>query len=139
MGALNRQVTELKMALVAAKRNVPAKTEKIVPDPAHIARIAQIEKEAARVPGLLKELEDLRKASPKAQKKAEPKKIDAGPTQLPKNVYRMHSSTLAPVTRSCWGTLLVGLAVAGTRSSTGFPVNSTKLLVPVNIARALVA
>ena len=101
VSALNEQVTSLKMALVAAKRVVPARTvegapppvEKVVPDPAHLARIAHLERETARIPGLVKELNELRKTAPKAGKKVASTKAIAKPQPLPDQVYRVMSGT----------------------------------------------
>ncbi|MBK6754141.1 MAG: hypothetical protein IPG69_11255 [Flavobacteriales bacterium] len=67
--SLNAQVNSYKVALVAARRTVPAAMgpsatkhmDKVVADPSHLARIADLERVVARVPALLKEVDDLRR------------------------------------------------------------------------------
>ncbi|MEO8588592.1 MAG: helix-hairpin-helix domain-containing protein [Flavobacteriales bacterium] len=102
VGALNAEVTSLKMALVAAKRTVSAEpatasvrhVERIVADPAHVARIAALEKEAARVPALIKELDDLyQQVNKTPKKKPAATKAAVKPQPLPEQVYRVMSTT----------------------------------------------
>ena len=86
VSSLSAQVHSLKMALVAAKRPVPTEgsTDR--------ARIAELEKEAARVPALLKELESL-KQQPKLKKSVPPVKAASKPQPLPEQVFRVMSGT----------------------------------------------
>ena len=98
VSALQRQVGSLKMALVAAKREVPTQAaaqvvEKVVADPLHIARIAYLEKENARIPGLLKQIHDAQKPAPRLGKKTPVAKDPATVQPLPTQVYRVMSDT----------------------------------------------
>lgn len=78
--SLNAQVTSLKMALVAARRTVPAAphvsatrhVDRIAADPADLARIADLERVVARVPALLQEVDDLRRLLAAEQTDASP-------------------------------------------------------------------
>lgn len=85
VSTLSAQVHSLKMALVAAKRTMPLE------GPNERARLAELEKEAARVPALLKELESLRR-SPKT-KKSTPAKAASKPQPLPEQVFRVMSGS----------------------------------------------
>jgi predicted flap endonuclease-1-like 5' DNA nuclease len=81
---LNAEIAALKMALAAAKRPAPVSREDTF---RHATRLAELEREAARVPKLIKELEALR-AQPTA-----PTKRSAKPQPLPQQVYQLMSST----------------------------------------------
>lgn len=85
---LNNQVTTLKMALVAAQRVVPVEEvqERLVQDPALLARLAELETQVLRNAELERELDELRSA-PRKRTPA------AGSAPLPKQVYNVMSNT----------------------------------------------
>jgi predicted flap endonuclease-1-like 5' DNA nuclease len=66
LGARQAELQALKEALVVAQRKspLPPPTEsvKVVPDPLHLARIANLERDNTRIPTLVQEVENLRKA-----------------------------------------------------------------------------
>ena len=97
--AMEKENTALKMALVAAKRISPVKLEspartieKVVPDPAHVSRIAELRKENARIPRLLKEVTDLRDLIAREAVKV-PVPVASTQRVLPKNTYRSASTS----------------------------------------------
>ncbi len=97
--AMDKEITALKMALVAAKRTLPLKlespartVEKVVPDPTHVSRIIQLQKENARIPSLLKEVNDLRDLIAHEEIKA-PLPAASTPRVLLKNTYRTASTS----------------------------------------------
>src|SRR5436190_3400930 len=100
ISTLNAEVNSLKMALVATKRSTPTSAEmasrhveRAAADPAHLTRIAALEKEAARVPVLIKELDELYQQVNKTPKKTPPSKVVTKPQPLPEQVFRVMSGT----------------------------------------------
>lgn len=99
--SLNAQVTSLKMALVAARRTVPAASdvsamrhaERIAADPALLARISDLERVVARVPALLKEVDDLRRLLASEQADASPAQTRPAAKATPSTNYTALSKT----------------------------------------------
>lgn len=89
LAALNAKIAALKLALAAAKRPTPVTNE----DPfRHATRIAELEREAARIPKLMKELEELRAQQALPVKRLAPAKPSAAKQALPEQVYRVMSA-----------------------------------------------
>ncbi len=96
---LNARIITLKTGLVAAKRilpleleNAPRTVEKVVADPVLLSRIARLQKENARLPGLLKELDELRDVLA-GEDPIVPKRTAPAPQALPDQVYRVMSTS----------------------------------------------
>lgn len=86
VSALVAEVTSLKLALAAANRPAP----RAEADPfRHATRLAELEREAAKVPRLLKEMEELRARPVNTVRRIAPTKPGAQP--LPEQVYRLMS------------------------------------------------
>lgn len=84
VAALNAEVGSLKMALAAAKRTVPEQTPT---DQRHAQRLAELERLAARVPDLEKQLAKVKQPSTKGRKAK-----DGQALPLPEQVYRVMSA-----------------------------------------------
>lgn len=83
LSTLNAEIVMLKTALAAAKRPAPVPHEDTF---RHATRLAELEREAARVPKLQKELEALRAQSTQTKRASKPQ-------PLPQQVYQLMSST----------------------------------------------
>lgn len=91
IATLNAEVASLKMALAAAKRPAPMAHEDTF---RHATRLAEVEREAARVPKLMKELDDLRaRAALAAKQSSAPKATRPSSQPLPEQVYKLMSTS----------------------------------------------
>ncbi|HRH37466.1 MAG TPA: helix-hairpin-helix domain-containing protein [Flavobacteriales bacterium] len=92
LSAANAEIANLKIALVAAKRPIP-----VMPDAQndrHAERLAQLEQEAARIPGLVQALDAACAQLSKATKATKtPLKGTTKPQALPEQVYRLMSTS----------------------------------------------